>query len=530
MAEKSEKTAIIIGGGPAGLTAALELLERTDIRPIVYEAADDVGGISRTHEYKGNRIDIGGHRFFSKSDRVMDWWSKILPLQGRPGGGGGATIRYQNSSRWLAMPEDGPDPDAVDDVMLVRPRTSRILWRGRLFDYPLSLSLGTLAKLGPLTTMRVGLSYLRARLLPIRPETSLRDFLINRFGRELYATFFKDYTEKVWGVPCEEISAEWGAQRIKGLSLSRALLHAARSLLPKPASVRQKETETSLIEQFLYPKFGPGHIWRRVTEMIRERGGEVHFNSRITGLRHEAGRVTGATLVNGSGVARPVAGDLYFSTMPVRELIDGLEPRPPVDVRDVSDGLLYRDFITVGILLTRLKLGGDATGATLFEAMPDNWIYVQEPGVKVGRLQFFNNWSPYLVADPDKVWVGMEYFCDEGDDLWSMDEVTMKRFAIRELAAIGVIREEDAEDAVVIRVPKTYPAYFGSYERFDDIRRFTDGLENLYLLGRNGMHRYNNQDHSMLTAMVAVDNIVEGRGDKDNIWSVNTEGDYHEER
>ncbi len=526
-----ERTAIIIGGGPAGLTTALELLERTNIKPIVYEGSDNVGGIARTFVHAGNRIDIGGHRFFSKSDRVMDWWSRILPLQGRGDGQDGpVSLGYQNKSRWLHMPADGPNPDQVDDVMLLRARRSRILWDGKLFDYPLSLNLETLGKLGLGATILIGFSFLRSQLAPIRPERSLQDFFINRFGRRLYNTFFKDYTEKVWGVSCQLISAEWGAQRVKGLSLLGIVKHAFGALFRRRGDVAQKDVETSLIEQFLYPKHGPGQMWERVADLVRQRGGEVHMGCRVTGLQHLNGQIIGATMLNGTGAARAVRGDYYFSTTDVRQLLGAMDPPAPAAAKEVSNGLVYRDFITVGLLLRRLKLGGDATGHDIAEKMSDNWIYVQEPGVKVGRLQFFNNWSPYLVANPEHVWIGLEYFCDEGDNLWSMNDDALSAFAIEELHRINVIEAEAVLDHVVIRVPKTYPAYFGSYDRFDEVRQFTDGLENLFLLGRNGMHRYNNMDHSMLTAMVAVDNIIAGKTDKSNIWSVNTEADYHEEK
>ena len=524
------RVAIIIGAGPAGLTAAYELAERTDIRPIVFEARDGVGGIARTFEYKGNRIDLGGHRFFSKSDRVMAWWRRMLPLEGNPGGTDERIeIGYQGKTRWLDVPEEGPDPDQTDDVMLVRRRISRILFRGRLFDYPLSLNLKTLAALGPAATIRIGLGYGRSRLFPIRPEETLEDFFINRFGRELYSTFFKDYTEKVWGVPCREISAEWGAQRVKGLSVTRVLAHALRRLLPGSASIGQKETETSLIEQFLYPKHGPGQMWRKVAREIEERGGEVRFNSPVVGLRHNGGRVLAAIVRDGDGGTREVSGEYFFSTMPVSQLIAGLRPQAPPEVRAVGEGLVYRDFMTVGLLLERIKLGGGVDGRGLARHVPDNWIYVQEQEVRVGRLQIFNNWSPYMVADPDTVWMGLEYFCNEGDEMWSMTDDRMTAFAAEELERIGVIDRGDVLDAVVIRQPKAYPAYFGSYDRFDTVQRFTDGLANLYLVGRNGMHRYNNQDHSMLAAMVAVDNIINGVTTKDNVWQVNAESDYHEQ-
>jgi protoporphyrinogen oxidase len=523
--------AIIIGAGPAGLTAAYELARNTDVRPLVFEASDDVGGIARTFEYKGNRIDLGGHRFFSKSDRVMDWWRRMLPVERNPGSTDARIeLAYQGKQRWLDLPEDGPDPESSDDVMLVRRRISRILFGGRFFDYPLSLSLGTLAALGPVATVRIGVSYVLSRLFPVRPEHTLEDFIINRFGRELYRTFFEDYTEKVWGVPCREISAEWGAQRIKGLSVLGVLKHALKKLLPSSGSIAQKDTETSLIEQFLYPKYGPGHMWRKVAREVADLGGEVRFNNRVVGLKHDGDKVRAALIEDGEGRVSEIAGDYFFSTMAVNHLVASLDPAPPPEVLAVAEGLVYRDFMTVGLLLKRLKLGGGANGHGLARQVPDNWIYVQEHEVRVGRLQIFNNWSPYMVADPETVWVGLEYFCNEGDDLWSMADDQVLAFAGEELERINVIDRADILDAVVIRQPKAYPAYFGSYDRFETIRRYSDGLENLFLVGRNGMHRYNNQDHSMLAAMVAVENIMGGVTTKDNIWEVNTETDYHEEK
>ena len=525
------KTALIIGGGPAGLTAAYELVTHSDVKPVIFEASDDVGGIARTFEHNGNRIDLGGHRFFSKSDRVMDWWREVLPLQRHvEGADSRIEITYQRKTRMVDLPADGPDPDQTDEVMLLRQRVSRILFGGKFYDYPLSLSMRTLLNLGPLATLRIGFSYLRARLFPRRPEATLEDFIVNRFGRELYATFFEAYTEKVWGVPCREISAEWGAQRIKGLSITRVLLHAVKSLLPRRASIAQKDTETSLIEQFMYPKYGPGLMWETVTRMIRAQGAEIHFMRRITGLEHDGARVTAAIVEGPDGARERVEADYFFSTMAIRDLVAGLSPAAPAEVAEVGGGLIYRDFMTVGLLVERLKLGGGVTGRALAEAVPDNWIYVQERDVKVGRLQIFNNWSPYMVADPDLIWIGLEYFCDEGDALWTMADDAMIDFAVDELARINVIERDVVRDAVVIRQLKAYPAYFGTYDRFDVVRDYFDGFENLFLIGRNGMHRYNNQDHSMLAAMVAVENLLAGRTDKSNIWDVNTELEYHEEK
>ncbi len=521
-------TAIIIGAGPAGLTAAHEFVTRSGIKPIVIEADAQVGGISRTVNYKGNRIDIGGHRFFSKSDRVMDWWANILPLQSVHDDASSLTISYQNKHRSIDNPAGGADPAQTDDVMLVRPRVSRILYLRKFFDYPIKFSLATLAGLGLWRSIKIFFSYAKARALPIRPERSLRDFIINRFGAELYATFFRDYTEKVWGVPCEDIPAEWGAQRIKGLSITALVKNALRKLKPGRADIAQRGVETSLIERFLYPKHGPGQLWEKVAAGITARGGELHMQNRVTRIHHDGSRVTAIDVRDAGGATRTIKGDYFFSTMPVRDLLQGLTPPAPAAVQSVSDGLTYRDFITVGVLLKRLTLNGGATAETLYDRIPDNWIYVQEPDVKVGRIQIFNNWSPYLVANPADIWIGLEYFVNEGDGLWSMPDADLTRFAVEELARLGVSDPADVKDAVVVRTPKAYPAYFGSYDRFDEVRAYMDRFTNLFLVGRNGMHRYNNQDHSMLTAMVAVDGILSGQDTRAELWDINTEQEYHE--
>jgi protoporphyrinogen oxidase len=536
-----QRTAIIIGAGPAGLTAALELLRRSGtlpdgspaIRPIVLEADDSIGGISRTVKYKGNRMDIGGHRFFSKSDRVMQWWLDLMPIADE--GAGHAVISYQNRHRSLETLHAHTQPDADPDlVMLVRSRRSRIYFLRRFFDYPITLTADTLGKLGLRRTARVGASYIVSRLHQRRPEKSLEDFLINRFGRQLYQTFFKSYTEKVWGVRCSEISAEWGAQRIKGLSLLTAIGHFLRrtfSTRPRGADLAQKQTETSLIEQFLYPKHGPGQLWEHVADLVRQHGGEVLTGWRVDRLETDgAHRIVAVEAGCSNGERRRFEADYCFSTMPVTELIRALkEANPaqpvPANVQDVADGLMYRDFITVGLLVDRL-LVTEPDGSPLL----DTWIYVQEPDVLLGRLQIFNNWSPHMVADPSKVWIGLEYFCYQTDPLWRMSDEEVQRFAVAELEKIGIIQAADVRDGHVVRVPKTYPAYFGTYERFDEIRQWLDPFENLFLVGRNGMHKYNNQDHSMLTAMTAVDNILAGITDKSSLWEINTEQDYHEEK
>jgi protoporphyrinogen oxidase len=520
-----QQTAIIIGAGPAGLTTAFELLERTGIVPIVLEAEDYVGGISRTANYKGNRIDIGGHRFFSKSDRVMEWWLDRMPMQQVPAGQ--ATISYQRKNRDLATAAVGPDPEKCDQVMLLRPRKSRIYFLRTFFDYPITLSLDTIQKLGLPRMMKIGFSYLRAALFPFRPEKNLEEFFINRFGRELYRTFFKSYTEKVWGERCSAISAEWGAQRVKGLSILGTLKHIFGKLFRRRGRLSQKDTETSLIEQFLYPKYGPGQMWETVAREIVDRGGRIVQHQRVGKIHLEGERVVAVEAVDPrSGQTTVYRGDWFFSTMPVKDLVRALDVEVPAEVRQVSEGLIYRDFFTVGLLLKELKVREDSPGGP--QLIRDNWIYIQEPDVLVGRLQIFNNWSPFMVSDPSKVWVGLEYFCYESDDLWKMSDQELIELGGREMEKIGIIERAAVLDATVIRMPKTYPAYFGTHGRFDEIRRFLDPISNLFLLGRNGMHRYNNQDHSMLTAMVAVDNIVAGVRDKSNVWAVNTEQDYHE--
>jgi len=577
------KKAIIIGAGPAGLTAGLELLRRSDIIPILLEASDEIGGISRTIRYKGNRMDIGGHRFFSKSDRVMQWWMDLMPPDASVAGSDTAApgsdaptpnsapveISYQGKKRVVTVPahlheepplrglgplladaddedtepqEDSPEdvaktvsvpePANPDLVMLIRPRRSRIYYLRKFFDYPITLTANTINNLGIPRMTRVGISYMWSRVHQITPEKSLEDFLINRFGNELYLTFFKSYTEKVWGTPCHEISAEWGAQRIKGLSLTTAVKHFVKKMFSKKSSdLAQKGTDTSLIERFMYPKFGPGQLWEHVADLIQQKGGEIHMNWKVDAINFAPGSETvvasidAVNAANAAGDRRTFAGDYFFSTMPMRELFRAMRTPIPANVLEVSDGLQYRDFITVGLLADRLKVKEPDGGL-----LKDTWIYIQEPDVLLGRLQIFNNWSPYLVSDPTKVWIGLEYFCYDTDDLWKMADDDLKKFAIAEVAKIGILEAGDVSDAHVVRVPKTYPAYFGTYSRFDELKNFSDRIENLFLVGRNGMHKYNNQDHSMLTAMHAVDGIVAGKIDKKSLWEINTEQEYHEEK
>ena len=521
------KTAVIIGAGPAGLTAAYELLTRTGIKPIVLEKSGYMGGISRTVNYKGNRIDIGGHRFFSKSDRVMEWWLQMLPLQASEAGP--VAIKYHRMEREVTPSASGAAPAAADRVMLLRGRKSRIYYLRRFFDYPISLSKDTLLKLGLWRTFKIGVSYVRSALFPIKKEETLEQFFINRFGRELYGTFFKSYTEKVWGVPCNRISAEWGAQRIKGLSVWSSLMHALRKAFKRGGgNLGQKDTETSLIEQFLYPKFGPGQMWEEVARRVKEMGGEIHTDCRAERLITDGWKVKALETVNSTGDRNAFEGDYFFSTAPVQEIMRSFDVAPPKNVLEVSDGLVYRDFITVGLLLRSLKINDETPQGK--QLIRDNWIYIQEPDVQLGRLQVFNNWSPFMAADPANVWLGLEYFCNDSDEIWKLSDERMVALATEELSKIGIIDAAEVLDSTVLRMEKTYPAYFGTYHRFAEIREHVDRYENLYLIGRNGMHRYNNQDHSMLTAMMAVDDILSGKTEKNDLWEVNTEMDYHEEK
>lgn len=482
---EKQKQVVIAGGGPAGLTAAHLLQGEAQVS--LYEKSEMLGGISRTVAHHGNHIDIGGHRFFSKSSRVNDFWREVMP------------------------------------GMLTRPRVSRIYFLRRFFDYPVRLTPATLRRLGFKRTLRAGIGYIKS-MLRKRPELSLEDFYINRFGRPLYETFFEGFTEKVWGKHPSQLSADWGAQRVKGLSLWGLVKDFVSKRMPWSS---RREVETSLIERFKYPPLGPGQLWETVGAQALEAGAKVELNTGVERIHLERGRVVGVTVRGADGVARRVECDEFISSMPVSELIaalDGIDV--PEDVRRVAAALPYRDFITVGLLVNRLKIKSE-NGRGL---IPDTWIYVQDSDVRLGRIQVFNNWSPRMVADPERhVWLGLEYFCNEGDELWEMTDDEMIQLAAAELAKIGIIDSSEVTDAVRIRMPKAYPAYFGSYGEFDKVRAFLDTIPNLWCVGRNGQHRYNNMDHSMLTAMEAADRIAAGDTDKAPLWNVNTDAAYHED-
>ena len=516
------KTVVIIGAGPAGLTAGYRLLkEDTRFRVVILEESSVAGGLSRTVVLNGNRMDIGGHRFFSKDRDVNALWQELMPLQGHP------SLDDRILDREPGLSPGGPDPEKEDRVMLSRRRVSRIYYGRHFFDYPVRMNANTVFNMGVWTTLAVGLSYMKSVLRKL-PESSLENFYINRFGRKLYSMFFEGYTEKLWGRHPKTISADWGAQRVKGLSVFAVLADLFRKCLPGGSSDGRK-TETSLIGEFHYPKFGPGQLWETTAREIRKMGGEILFNRKVVAVKTENGCVRSVVCRTENG---PVSldCDIVVSSMPLKDLVAGMDDVPR-EVAAVAAGLPYRDFVTVGLLVRKLAIKNRTKLKTIRGLIPDCWIYVQDTGVKLGRIQIFNNWSPYMVKDPENtVLVGLEYFCREGDDLWSLDDEAWKRLGVSELAEIGVLDAgEPVLDWHVEKVRKAYPAYFDTYERIGVLTDYLNAIPNLYCVGRNGQHRYNNMDHSMATAFEAVKCILDGSADKSSIWNVMTEKEYCEE-
>lgn len=517
------KKIIIIGAGPAGLTAGCELLkDNNEYEVLILEESNAIGGISRTVQYNQHRMDIGGHRFFSKSDEVMKWWSDLMPLQGAP------SFDDEKLGREKPLEPNGPDPETEDIVMLVRERVSRIYYNKKFFDYPISMKPQTIKNMGFFTTMKAGFSYLKAAMFK-KPETSLENFYINRFGKVLYSMFFEGYTEKLWGRHPREISADWGAQRVKGLSIRALIKDMFSKAFGKKKS--NKEVETSLIEQFWYPKYGPGQLWETAAKKIEENGGQILMNHSVKNIVCRDGKVCAVVCQTEQG-EKTIEGDIFISSMPVKDLVEGISgEKPSKEISDIATGLPYRDFVTVGLLVNKLNLVNETDKKTLGNIVPDCWIYVQDTNVKLGRIQIFNNWSPYLVKDPENtVWIGLEYFCDEGDDFWNMSDSECISFASKELEKMGIIKADEVLDSHRERVKKAYPAYFDTYSQFDELKDYLDGYENLYCVGRNGQHRYNNMDHSMLTAINAAKAIKTQSSDKNEIWNVNTEKTYHEKK
>lgn len=514
------KKVIIIGAGPAGITAGYELVKRSDRFEVeILEESADIGGISKTVYYHGNRMDIGGHRFFSKNAQVMKWWEDLMPLQGEP------AYDDRELGREVALAKGGPDPEKEDIVMLKRKRISRIYYKKKFFDYPVEINWNTIKNMGVGTTFLAGVDYLISAVHK-RKENSLEDFYMNRFGSRLYHMFFEGYTKKLWGRHPSEISPDWGAQRVKGLSI----LGVLKDNLQKLLHLKRKEVETSLIEEFYYPKYGPGQLWEHAMECYLKAGGKLEKECRVTEILEEEGRVCGVICTKDGKQYRKEA-DYVLSSMPLKDLAAGMKSMPERE-RKIAEGLPYRDFVTVGVLVDKLAIKNKTKDRTLHGGVPDCWIYVQDTGVDMGRIQIFNNWSPYLVERPgDTIWLGLEYFCKEGDANWEKTEDEWKELAESELKRMGILAPETRIlDYHCEKVKKAYPAYFDTYKDISTLITWLNSIPNLFCIGRNGQHRYNNMDHSMMTAFEAVENILSGRENKDNVWNVNTEKNYHEQK
>ena len=513
------KKALIIGAGPAGLTAAYELLTKSkDIEVVVFEESDCFGGISKTVNYKGNRMDMGGHRFFSKIPEVNAWWDHMLPMQGHP--------TYDDIILHRPMPvaEGGPDPEKEDRVMLTRHRVSRILFDTKFYDYPISLKPETFKNFGLLTTIKVGFSYLGSMFHKL-PEDNLENFYINCFGRKLYSMFFEYYTENLWGRHPSEIDASWGAQRTKGLSIMGIL----KDFFGKLFKVKNRKVNTSLIEEFKYPKLGPGQLWDVTAAEVEKLGGTIIKNAKVTRVHKNANNVLTSLAYEKDGQELTMEGDYFISSMPVRDLVGGMND-VPADSARIAAGLPYRDYMTLGVLVPKINLVNKTNIRTVNNIVPDCWVYVQDRNVKLGRFQIYNNWSPYMIKDLEHtVWIGLEYFVNEGDEYWNMTEEEFAKIGVSEMIKLGLIDSPDVVlDVHMEKVKKAYPAYFDTYDEIDRLVDYLSSIENLYCVGRNGQHRYNNIDHSMVTSFEAVKNILTGSKDKKNIWSVNTEQEYHE--
>lgn len=516
------KKVIIIGAGPAGVTAAYELeKQKAGMEVVILEESHAIGGISRTVEYNGNRMDIGGHRFFSKDNSVNEWWENVMPKQGSP------TYDDIVLGRKMPLKEGGPDPEKVDRVMLRRNRVSRIYYGRKFFDYPIKMNVTTIKNMGFKTTMVAGFSYLKSVFVK-KKEDSLENFYINRFGKKLYSMFFEGYTEKLWGRHPREIAADWGAQRVKGLSIIAIFKDNFRKLFHiNDAS----KVETSLIEEFDYPKLGPGQLWECACKDACDMGAELRYGCKVVGVTLDGNKAVSVTYETEDGNKVTEECDYVISSMPIKDLVAGMND-VPANVREVAEGLPYRDYVTIGLLLPSINLKNETALKTLSNIVPDCWIYVQDDGVKLGRIQIYNNWSPYMVKKPeDTVWIGLEYFVYENDKYWNMTEEEWVDLGCQELIKMGVINSKDEVlDHHRENVKKAYPAYFDTYDRIDEAVDFLSSIENLYCVGRNGQHRYNNMDHSMVTSFESVKNIINGVTDKTNVWNVNTEKVYHESK
>ncbi len=513
------KKALIIGAGPAGLTAAYELLKQSeDMEVIVFEESDSFGGISKTVNYNGNRMDMGGHRFFSKIPEVNKWWDEMLPMQGHP------TYDDILLSRTMPLSKGGPDPEKEDRVMLTRRRVSRIYFNDKFYDYPISLKPETFKNMGLVATIQVGFSYLYSMIFK-KPEDNLENFYINRFGKKLYSMFFEYYTENLWGRHPSEIDASWGAQRVKGLSITAII----KDIFGKIFHKKNRKVETSLIEEFKYPKLGPGQLWEVTADEIVKLGGTIYKNAKVTRVHKNADNILTGLTYEMDGKEYTMEGDYIISSMPVKDLVAGMNDVPEAPAR-IAKGLPYRDYMTLGVLVPKIKLQNKTSLKTVSNIVPDCWVYVQDRRVKLGRFQIYNNWSPYMIKDLEHtIWIGLEYFVNEGDEFWNMTEEEFSKVGIEEMIKLGLIDSADeVMDTHMEKVKKAYPAYFDTYDEIDTLVEYLKSIDNLYCVGRNGQHRYNNIDHSMCTSFETVKNIMSGSKNKDNIWNVNTEKEYHE--
>lgn len=508
------KNIIIIGAGPAGLTAAYELLKAGGYNVTVLEATDRIGGICASVSCGGNIMDLGGHRLFSKDERITAWWREIMPLQSSP------SLDDIITGRKRQYAKHGADPEKRNGVLLIRERSSHIYYNKKLFDYPVKLGCDMLKKLDPITTAKVIASYMYYSVNKL-PESNLENFYINRFGRVLYSMFFEGYTQKLWGRHPREISADWGVQRVKGLSVKAVTKDMIRKIT---GTKKRRNTETSLIEKFLYPKLGSGQLWEMVAHKVRGMGGQIDFCSKVTRLETDGGKVTSVICDD-----TKYSADEVISSMPISGLVKALPA--PQSIRDTAEKLPYRELVVLGLLVDKTELKSSADKPTPSGVIPDVWIYVQDKKVKLGRIQIFNNWSPYIVKDvKNTVWLGLEYFCTKGDEIWDMSEKQLAQLAVKELRKIGVITNAKILGFHAERVDKAYPAYFGSYSKLGIVKDYLNGFENLWCVGRNGQHRYNNMDHSMMTAMLTAQQIIQGKHDKASVWNVNTDKEYHEKK
>ncbi len=518
----NKRVAVIIGAGPAGLTAAYELVTKTDILPIIIEASDQVGGLSKTIKQAGWSFDIGPHRFFSKDPIINNIWEDTLPLQGKPS----REDIELNRDITLSNKENAPDPAMSDNVMLSKNRLTRIYHRRQFFDYPIKINFQNLKKMGLFNVIKILSDYFIIQIKPIKPEKNLEDFYINRFGRTLYKTFFKDYTEKVWGVSCREIPQSWGVQRVKNLSITKIIIE----IFQKTLNPKRSSQETSLIDRFIYPKLGAGQMYEEMAKVIINKGGIIKTKQLVSQIELKDNNIKSILVKNsGSGAIDKYTGDYFISSLAIKDLIAMMD-QTPTHIKNLADGLQYRDLILIVSVYEKLQLKNNTNIRTRNNLVPDNWIYVQEKEAKMGRLDIFNNFSPWMLKNDNQVLIAAEYFCTKDDDFWKLSDQELIEYGKQEFDNIGVANKCDWRQSFIHRQTKAYPAYLGTYDNFSEIQDYLNSLINFYAIGRNGQHRYNNMDHSMLTAIKAVAIICSDNKNKNELWNINTEQSYHEKK